>query len=215
MYIVGIMGNGPVNHLPDLDLYSQDVDVWIGADRGVLTLMEREIHVNYALGDFDSIDNNQKKTVQQNADVFEIHPPEKDKTDLEIALQKALSLEPDTIYLFGVTGGRLDHALINLQILHKMIHNNIRGMIIDKWNEVEMAVPGTYNVKKSDLYPYVSFIAYTENVENLTLHGFKYPLHHADISWGSTLCISNELFSDVGEYSFDEGILLCIKSRDD
>src|SRR5699024_9048530 len=96
-------------------------------------------------------------------------------------------------------------------LLHKMIHNNIRGMIIDKWNEVEMAVPGTYNVKKSDLYPYVSFIAYTENVENLTLHGFKYPLHHADISWGSTLCISNELFSDVGEYSFDEGILLCIK----
>src|SRR5699024_9685727 len=103
MYIVCSMGNGPVNHLVDLDLYSQDVDVRIGADRGVITLMEREIHVNYALGDFDSIDNNQKKTVQQNADVFEIHPPEKDKTDLEIALQKALSLEPDTIYLFGVT----------------------------------------------------------------------------------------------------------------
>src|SRR5699024_2191872 len=141
------------------------------------------------LGDFDSIDNNQKKTVQQNADVFEIHPPEKDKTDLEIALQKALSLEPDTIYLFGVTVGRLDHALINLQLLHKMIHNNIRGMIIDKWNGVEMAVAGSYNVKKSDLCPYVSFIAYTEHVVNLTLHGFKYPLHHADISWGPTLCI--------------------------
>src|SRR5699024_1254207 len=143
---------------------------WIGADIVVLTLVERGIHVNYARGDFDSIDNNQKKTVQQNADVFEIHPPEKDNTDLEIAIQKALSLEPDTIYLFGVTGGRLHHALINLQLLHKMIHNNIRGMIIDKWNKVEMAVPGTYNVKKSDLYPYVSFIAYTENVENLTLH---------------------------------------------
>src|SRR5699024_7130255 len=147
MYIVGIMGYGPVNHLPDLDLYSQDVDVWIGADRGIVTLMKIEIHVNYTLGDFDAIDSNQKKTVQQKADVFEIHPPEKDKTDLEIALQKALSLEPDTIYLFGVTGARLDHALLNLQLLHKMIHNNIRGMIIDKWNEVEMAVPGTYNVK--------------------------------------------------------------------
>src|SRR5699024_12649658 len=106
------------------------------------------------------------------------HPHEKDKTDLEIALQKALSLEPDTIYLFGVTGGRLDHALINLQLLHKMIHNNIRGMIIDKWNEVEMAGPGTYNVKKSDLYPYVTFNAYTENKENLKLHDIKYTLTH-------------------------------------
>lgn len=215
MYIVGIMGNGPVNHLPDLDLYSKDVDVWIGADRGVLTLMEREIHVDYALGDFDSIDNDQKRIVQQYADVFEVHPPEKDKTDLEIALHKALSLEPDTIYLFGVTGGRLDHALINLQLLHKIIHYNIRGIIIDKWNEVEMTVPGTYNIKKSDLYPYVSFIAYTEHVKNLMLYGFKYPLHHADISWGSTLCISNELFSNEGEYSFEDGILLCIKSRDE
>src|SRR5699024_6013656 len=136
-------------------------------------------------------------------------------TDLEIALQKALSLEPDEIYLFGVTGGRLDHALINLQLLYKMIHSNIRGMIIDKWNEVEMVVPGTYNVKKRDLYPYVSFIAYTEDVKNLTSHGFKYPLHRTDISWGSTLCISNELFSDVGEYSCDKGVLLCIKSRDE
>src|SRR5699024_4749301 len=143
-----------------------------------------------------------KKTVQQNADVFEIHTHEKDKTDLEIGVQKALSLEPDTRYIFGVTAGRVDHALINLQLLHIMIHNNILGIIVITGNVEEMAVPGTYNVKKSDLYPYVSFIAYTENVENLTLHGFKYPLHHADISWGSTLCISNELFSDVGEYSF-------------
>src|SRR5699024_11427697 len=118
---------------------------------------------------------------------------------------KVISLEKDTIYLFDVKDVIIYHELINIQLLHKKIHNNIRCMIIDKWNEVEMAVPGTYNVKKSDLYPYVSFIAYTENVENLTLHGFKYPLHHADISWGSTLCISNELFSDVGEYSFDEG----------
>src|SRR5699024_1988554 len=146
MFIVSISRNGEINHVPDLVLYSQDIDAWIGADRCVLSLMELEIHVRCALGDFDSIDNNQKKTVEQNADVLEIHPPEKDKTDLEIALQKAISLEPDTIYLFGVTGGRLDHALINLQLLHKMIHNNIRGMIIDKWNEVEMAVPGTYNV---------------------------------------------------------------------
>src|SRR5699024_10728687 len=146
-----IMGNGPVNHLPDLDLYSQDVDAWIGADRGVLTLMEREIHVNYALGDFDSIDNNQKKTVQQNADVFEIHPPEKDETDLEIVLQMAISLEVDTLYLVRVTVRTLDHAVSNLKVSHKMIHNNISGMTIDKWNEVEMAVPGTYNVQKSDL----------------------------------------------------------------
>ena len=51
-------------------------------------------------------------------------------------------------------------------------------------------------------------------VENLTLLGFKYPLSNRHISFGSTLCISNELISEYGTYSFTSGILLTIRSKD-
>lgn len=214
MRTVGIVGNGPLSHLPDLDLHKQEIDVWIGADRGVLTLIDRGIDVDYAVGDFDSIDANQKDIVQQKVDVFEVHPAEKDMTDLEIALQKAFHLDAGKIYMFGVTGGRLDHALINIQLLYSIISKNINGVIIDKWNQVEMVFPGTYTVKKSSMYPYISFVTYTKDVKNLRLNGFYYPLVNADITWGSTRCISNELFSNEGKFSFDEGILLFIKSRD-
>lgn len=211
---VGIMGNGPTNFLPSLDSYKQEIDVWIGADQGVLTLIKRGMQVSHAVGDFDSIESGQTDLIEQEAETFDLHPAEKDETDMEIALKKALSLNPDTIYMFGVTGGRLDHALINMQLLYTIVMKQIRGVIIDKWNQLEMTTPGEYNVKKSDHYPYVSFVPYTKYIKNLTLNGFYYSLTNEDISWGSTRCISNEIFASEGTFSYVEGLLLLIKSRD-
>lgn len=211
---VGIMANGPITYLPDLEQYKQDIDVWIGADQGALFLVDQGIRVHYAVGDFDSIEPEQRDKIQQKADVFEWYPAEKDETDMEIALNKALDVAPDQIYLFGVTGGRMDHTLINLQLLYSIVTKNMRGTIIDKGNQLEMKMPGTYQVKKSAMHPYISFIAYTKQVRNLTLEGFYYPLKHTDISWGSTLSISNELQADAGTFSFDEGVLLLVKSCD-
>jgi thiamine pyrophosphokinase len=39
-------------------------------------------------------------------------------------------------------------------------------------------------------------------------------LKNRHISIGSTLCISNELISDYGTFSFSEGILIVIRSHD-
>ena len=48
----------------------------------------------------------------------------------------------------------------------------------------------------------------------MSLEGFKYPLDGKGIRLGSTLCISNELISDIGTYSFTSGILMVIRSND-
>jgi thiamine pyrophosphokinase len=212
--IVAIMGNGPLDHLPDLSRYTDEVDVWIGADRGALTLVEHGITVSYAVGDFDSIDADQRRTIEKTAVHFEIYPVEKDQTDMEIALQKAFELQPEKIYLFGVTGGRLDHALINIQLLYTVTAKKIRGIIADKWNRMEMTTPGTHIVEQDEHYPYISFVPLTQHVEHLSLKGFYYPLKEHDISWGSTRCISNKLLSNSGTFSYKEGILLLIKSCD-
>ena len=69
-------------------------------------------------------------------------------------------------------------------------------------------------MEKIDHLKYISFIPMTTSVENLTLTGFKYPLNNEHISFGSTLCISNELITNLGTYSFTKGILLVIRSAD-
>lgn len=214
MVNVAIMGNGPTELLPDLSSYKDVVDVWIGADRGALTLAESNLPLDYAVGDFDSINDKEKATVQAYASSYEIHPSEKDQTDLEIALSKAYELQPEKIYLFGVTGGRLDHALINIQLLYSILDRDIQGVIADNQNQLELTFPGNYEITQNKNYPNISFIPYTQYVKGLTLTGFYYPLENQSIMWGSTLCISNKLLSNYGTFSYKEGILLIIKSRD-
>lgn len=75
-------------------------------------------------------------------------------------------------------------------------------------------MPDLYKVSKDEQYPYISFIPYTKHVKGLTLTDFYYPLVDKDISWGSTLCISNKLTTNNGTFFYKEGILLLIKSRE-
>ena len=214
MVNIGIMGNGPSYLLPDLSLYQSKIDVWIGADRGAFTLLNNQIKVNYAVGDFDSVDHEEKKVIKQYARYYAEYPPEKDKTDIEIALLKAFELKPTKIYLFGVTGGRLDHELVNIQLLYSIITKGIEGVVVDKYNMLELTTPNSYKVERDDNYPNISFIPYTQQVKGLTLTDFYYPLVNESISWGSTLSISNKLLSNSGTFFYEEGILLLIKSRD-
>jgi len=214
MCTIAIMGNGPIDHVPDLKPYEEHVDIWIGADRGALILIENEITPNYAIGDFDSIQTEQRELIMDKAIHFEAYPAEKNETDLELAIQKARNMNPEKIYFFGVTGGRLDHALINMQLLYNVVDRNIRGIIIDRWNQLELTKPGKHTVRKSVRYPYISFVPFSKHVKNLSLTGFYYPLTNYDISWGSTRCISNELMSQEGTFSFETGLLFIIKSCD-
>lgn len=214
MVNIGIVGGGPDHLIPDLSIYKDKIDVWIGADRGAWTLTKFALHVHYAVGDFDSTKEKELEAIQNNAAHFEQYPAEKDKTDIEIAILKAIELQAETIYLFGVTGGRLDHELINIQLLHSIADKNIRGILVDKNNKLELTTAREHIVKHDEDYPYISFIPFTQEVKGLSLTGFYYPLENETITWGSTLCISNKLLSISGTFSYSEGILLLIKSRD-
>src|SRR5699024_3725345 len=136
------------------------------------------------------------------------------QTDLEIALNKAFELNANKIYLFGVTGGRLDHTLVNIQTLNLIENRKIKGIMVDRYNRLELTTPGKHIVAKEKEYPNISFLPLTRVVEGLTLSGFYYPLTNERVMMGSTLCISNKLLSNKGTFFYEEGILLLIKSRD-
>lgn len=63
---------------------------------------------------------------------------------------------------------------------------------------------------------YVSFAPYTEEVTGITLTGFKYPLKNKTIYRGEEvgLCISNEIAEDTATITLEDGVLICIESRD-
>ncbi|RBW67513.1 thiamine diphosphokinase [Bacillus taeanensis] len=213
MHII-ILANGPEIDYHDLMPYKELNAVWVGVDRGVHYLLTKGITPRYAFGDFDSLTKEETEWLSSHSLDKQIYAPEKDQTDLEIAIDWAVAQKPEQITILGATGGRLDHALINIQLLLKGFQNNLKMSIVDKQNKLSMVGPGSYIINKENYFKYVSFISFSHSVEGLTLKGFKYPLENEQLSWGSSLCISNELVEEKGCYSFLNGILIMVKSRD-
>ncbi|MBB3906210.1 thiamine diphosphokinase [Anoxybacteroides rupiense] len=209
--LIHIVGGGPKEFLPSFQPYKQQEIQWIGVDRGVLTLLQAGIRPTKAFGDFDSISKQELEYIQTMLKDLDIWPSEKDKTDMEIALDWVAEQQADRIRIFGATGGRIDHLLGNIQLLAKYIAQPIE--IVDKQNVVTIHLPGTYSVEK-DRHHYISFIPISYEVKGITLKGFKYPLENCHIQLGSTLCISNELIQSFGTFSFSEGILMMVRSKD-
>jgi thiamine pyrophosphokinase len=214
--IIHILGGGPVDLLPDFTSYPEKDIVWVGVDRGVYTLLSKGIKPDMAFGDFDSVSNEEFAFIEESVSNLKRFKPEKDETDMEYALNWAVDQKPDIIRMFGATGGRLDHMFANIQLLVNPIKEkqHVGIEIIDQKNIIFLKEPGVYTVEKMSSKKYVSFIPITHDVKGITLRGFKYPLSDCHIQLGSTLCISNELISDCGTFSFSEGILMVIRSTD-
>ncbi|USK56972.1 thiamine diphosphokinase [Cytobacillus solani] len=213
---INILAGGPNELLPNLERYQTDEDIWVGVDRGVFTLLSIGMKPTIAFGDFDSVTVEEMDAIEQNVDELNRFMPEKDETDMELAMDWAIEQKPDLIRVFGATGGRVDHFIANIQLLMKplQIDQQIQVEIIDKKNIVFLRMPGKYPVKKITGFKYISFLPITMEVNGMTLEGFKYPLVDRQIPLGSTLCISNELIHDCGHFSFSKGILMVVRSND-
>lgn len=197
------------------DILVDNVDAdWIGIDRGTLMLLEAGITPQFAVGDFDSITQEEKSFIEQQ---IEINPynSEKDDTDLALGIDQAVQSGYKEIHVYGATGGRLDHFLGALQILEKpeYVENDIVIKLIDQSNEVQFLQRGQYHIEMNELYPYISFIPVTYPTV-ITLKHFKYSLYRETLKQGSTLTISNEIQASNGEVELIEGNILMIRSRD-
>src|SRR5699024_2648819 len=103
-----------------------------------------------AVGDFDSVTEEQFEKINSNVEIIHRANEDKDETDTELAVQRALSYEPDYIILTGVTGGRLDHLQSALHLLYRMQSENrkVKFKIHNTTNDIRVMLPGVRRVKK-------------------------------------------------------------------
>lgn len=198
---------------PNKELLESEVkksDVLIAADKGVETFIINGMKPDYALGDFDSIDEEFKKYLKDlNVEKFN---PEKNSTDTEIAFEKAVDLGATEIVLLGVTGTRVDHVLANFGLLRCALEKGIETYIIDNNNKIMLKNKSCK--LKNDFGDFISFQAFGNPVNNFSIKSSKYPLYNHKLLIGDSLCVSNEFIDEYMEISFDEGEVLVIYSRD-
>lgn len=94
-------------------------DVIIAVDGGYEYLKAIDVVPDMVMGDFDSLGYEPKDIRHVR---FSAH---KDKSDMELAIDRAKTLKCDSLYVFGALGGRLDHTFANLSIFAKASENGM------------------------------------------------------------------------------------------
>ena len=175
---------------------------WAGIDRGALILVKQGIQPIFSVGDFDSVNNEERLMLMKN---LQIEPVE----------AQAVERGYTEITIYGATGGRLDHFMGVLQILQKpqYLHQSIKIKVIDQQNHIQLLNEGKYVINRDSTYPYISFIPLNDKTI-LTLQGFKYNLNQEHLNLGSTLTISNEVKVNEAIIRVEQGTVLKIRSRD-
>ena len=97
-------------------------DMVIAADAGYKALVRLGVKIDRVVGDFDSLGE-----VPVRPGV-EVHPAEKDETDMMLAVRTALAAGYRDVRIYGGLGGRLDHSFANLQTLAYLARQGRTGL---------------------------------------------------------------------------------------
>lgn len=196
-------------------LMHKDWERKIAVDKGLEFFYQNALKPTDIIGDFDSADSELVKYYEAVEGVqVQCFSPMKNASDTEIAVRSACETEKEEIVLLGATGTRLDHILANIQVLSIPLEKKIPCSICDSWNRITLHRE-SFQIEKSRQYgKYISFFSLGEQVLNLTLHGFAYPLDHYTVASDNSLCVSNEIEKEIAGVEFDRGILIMIESRD-
>lgn len=188
-----------------------DPDSFIGkyiicADRGVLHAQALGVKPDLIVGDFDSLGY-----VPTDDCKIMSFKPEKDDTDLMIAIKQALELGYKSIDIYAALGGRLDHTFASIQSLNFALEHGAAARLISETDIAELFGPGEYRFEcKKDLT--LSLFSYSEKVCGLTIRGAKYSVTDIEIDSTFPIGVSNEITELFAAVSFKSGKLLVIQS---
>lgn len=196
-------------------LKKQNIDCIIAADKGLEFCYEEKIMPDYILGDYDSIRQETLAWYKEHSKTpLMVFPPEKDDTDAGLALEKALKIGSSKIYMLGALGGRMDHCIANIHMLKTALDRGTEAYLADEQNLISLIEKETVIHKEEQFGKYISFLPFTDEVEGITLEGFKYPLADYTMKKGQSIGVSNEMVSEFCRVTFKRGILLMIQSKD-
>jgi thiamine pyrophosphokinase len=203
--------NGIISDYSSLNRWLQADDHLICADGGVRHCLAMGLQPAVIVGDLDSAPPEVVEDLVVQGVVIDRHPPAKDQTDLELAIERALQDGADEILLLGALGGRLDQTLSNLLILAQRDWP-VPIRLAEENQLAQVLMPGKTISLDGQIGSTVSVVPLSPEVKGITFSGLAYPLENATLRLGSTRGISNEIASPPATVRVDEGKLLVIQA---
>jgi thiamine pyrophosphokinase len=205
--VVVVAGGHPPLSTPAPELPA--VATVIAADGGVDRALALGLRVDLAIGDFDSVSPEGLATVAAAGGRIERHRADKDATDLELALDAAIALEPARIIVVGSSGGRLDHLLGSVLLLglERYASAEIDAYLgsahihIVRGSRTLTGTPGEL----------VSLVPLHRSAEGVTTRGLVYPLADETLAAGSSRGISNLFDTETATVALARGTIAVVR----
>ena len=154
-----------------------------------------------AIGDFDSLGFAPKcrRVIQL--------PVEKDKSDLEAAMDRAKTRRYDEVVIYGALGERLDHTVANMQMCAQFAEGGMGVTLISDGYALRIVVgPDVYELPLLDEGT-VSVFAATDQAHGVIERGMKYSIDDETLTNRTTRGLSNELQGIEAVVAVEEGTL--------
>ncbi len=175
-------------------------DYVIVADGGLNWVRELSIEPHLIVGDFDSLG------YIPNEPNVELHPVEKNDTDMGIAVERGFEKGYREFVLFGGTGGaRLDHTFANVQLLHHIAKCGGRGYLVDNRDTLTVICDSDITISGNGGF---SVFSLDSEAHGVTIEGAKYCVKDTVLTNDFSLGVSNEFADGVVRICVKKGTLL-------
>jgi thiamine pyrophosphokinase len=178
----------------------------VAADAGAATALAFDLTPDVVIGDFDSLDAATLGRLRDEGITVESYPRDKDFTDGQLAIDRAVAEGPDSLYLLGFLGGvRLDQALANVLLLTRL---SLPTVLLDERNECRLLRGPVEHGWDTEASEVISLIALTGEVHGVDTDGLRWPLRGETLRLGDTRSISNEPAGSPARVRLTDGLLL-------
>jgi thiamine pyrophosphokinase len=185
----------------------------IAADSGLHHAAELDLDVDLVIGDMDSVDAGRLAAAVDRGVEARTFPSDKDRTDLELAVDVALGWGATDFTFVGAHTGRLDHFLGAMAMFAALAERVERLVWIDGSTWITACAPQRAVSIVARPGDTVSLIPVGEGVTGVTATGLRWPLHGDAIPAGSTRGISNVCVAPPVRLSVDRGTILVVHER--
>ncbi len=205
-----IVANGVLTDPDQLRRLVATADLVIAADGGGAHLHALGLRPHWLIGDFDSLDIVVLAAFEAAGARIERHPPVKDATDLELALQLAQRLGAERIRVVAALGGRHDQALANLLLLAEDALAGLDLALCDGPETLRvLRGPGSLALAGAT-GDTLSLLPIGGDAVDVTLEGLVYPLRSARLPLGTSRGVSNVFAGSAARITLGAGLLVVV-----
>ena len=189
-------------------------DLLIAADGGAGALIAAGRRPAVLVGDLDSVPGTLADQLAADGVVIERHPEDKEASDLELALERAISDGARSILIIGAFGGaRLDHALAAALLLADRRYLAIDIRARHRHSTVRVAHPERDVDLEGEVGDLVTLLPVAGDAQGVTTTGLRWPLSGATLSLGRSRGLSNEVVTSPASVMLKHGAMLVIETR--